>query len=601
MLNLQKIIKHFFIETYHIKKPLLFFINIVSLIGVILGFILLASIIGYNNSPQLITYHVNLLYIILNIFGLKFILNYIFDTSHRKYLKNNWMELLITAIILFHDIDLMFLGKLWLLDALHYFHLFSSFSIFIVLFILFLVFSLRILFYFDFKIWWLKLNPAALLSLSFIFLILVGTVLLKLPKMTVGNHIATIDALFTSTSACCVTGLIVQDTATFFTLKGQIVILILIQLGGFNILTIAAFIGSLYSKKNSLSSTQIVSNLMDTENTKGLINIVRKVVFYTLFIELIGAILIYFSWGNSIFDSFKERIFFSVFHSLSAFNNAGFSLFSDGLFESTIRHHYGLQLIICALIILGGLGFLVLQDVFSIQKIKERRKSNWKTYNPHTRLVLRVTSVLILTGTLFFLIIENQKILEGYPWYGKIVTSFFHSVTLRTAGFNTIDVSHLSIPVLILSIIFMFIGASPGSTGGGIKTTTFAVAIKATIDNLRGKEHVELFKRTIPWKSVNKTYGILMISFVVLIIFSIGLSITEPNISLDKITFEAVSAMGTVGLSMGITSQLSLGGKIIIILLMFIGRLGTLTLGLALSQKVIYKNYRYPNTHLLVG
>ncbi len=602
MLSFSEIRKNIYLKIYDVKKPFILFIDVVSIVCIISGIILLGGFIGYDKSKQLMMYYNDLTYIFLNVFALRFVVKLFFNIiSYEEYLKKNWIELIVTLIVSFHNIDLLFFGKDWLLTFLDLIYSLSDVYIFTVLFVLFSIISIRILYNFDFKIWWIKLNPAALLSLSFIFLILTGTVLLKLPHMTVNHYISITDALFTSTSACCVTGLVVQDTATYFTLKGQIIILILIQLGGFNMLTIAAFIGSLYRKKNLLSSTKIVSDLMDTENTKGLVTIIRKVVFYTLFIEFVGAILIYFSWGSDVFHSFKDRLFFSIFHALSAFNNAGFSLFSNGLFEQSVQHHYVLQLIIAALIILGGLGFLVLQDMFSFENIRERKRKPWKKYNVHTRLVLRVTLLLIVLGAILFFALENGKSVKDYPWYGKLVASFFHSVTLRTAGFNTVDIAQLSAPVLIFSMILMFIGASPGSTGGGIKTTTIAVAIKATIDNLRGKEHVELFNRTIPWKSVNKTYAILMISFIVLIVFTTALSITESDFTLDKIVFEAVSAMGTVGLSMGITADLSEAGKILIIILMYIGRLGSLTLGLALSQKVIYKNYRYPKTHLLIG
>jgi potassium uptake TrkH family protein len=447
----------------------------------------------------------------------------------------------------------------------------------------------------------LHLNPAALLSLSFLLLITFGTIVLSLPRMTTGQNISVLDALFTSTSASCVTGLIVQDTANFFTLRGQLAIMILIQLGGLNMVIVATFISSIYSGRGSLSSARILSSMLDTDYTDNLKIIIRKVVLYSAIIELAGVIAIFFSWGQYPFNSLGEKIYFSIFHAISAFNNAGFSLFSHGLNETALQHQYTLHLVIAFLIILGGLGFLVLQDVFSFDRLRKKENRKWQKLQPHSRLILRISGALLLIAGVAFYFLENTNSLVGHSLTGKIITSFFQAVTLRTAGFNTVDIGSLTTPTLLLFLFFMFVGASPGSTGGGIKTSTFFIAIQAAVANIRGKENVEIYHRTISWEAVNKTYAIIIISLSLLFGFTFLLTIAEPQFSLKEIIFETFSAFGTVGLSTGITEQLSDAGKIIITILMYIGRLGSLTIGIALSRKIKYKNYKYPTAHFIVG
>jgi trk system potassium uptake protein TrkH len=445
------------------------------------------------------------------------------------------------------------------------------------------------------------ISPGAFLALSFLGLISIGTVLLKMPEMTHGS-ISWIDALFTSTSACCVTGLIVQDTAEFFTFRGQLIIMLLFQLGGLNMLTIATFIGSFYRKAGSLYASNLLRDVLDTDQTGSLSDILRKVIYYSLSFELAGAVLLYFLWGNQyVFQDAGDRLFFSVFHSVSAFNNAGFSLFTNGLFESSVRFQYGAHVVVMLLIITGGLGFIVLQDVFSNTPFKRRQKGYWRNLMVNSRVVLNITFWMLLTGALLFYVFEYNNALKDHSFAGKIVTSFFQSATTRTAGFNTVDTSSLTIPTLLVFMLFMFVGASPGSTGGGIKTTTFAVAMKAAWANIRGRQHVEVFRRNIRWASVNKTYAIIAMALTFLFIFTILLSITNPQFSLREILFEQISAIGTVGLSLGITGDISMAGKLILVVSMFVGRIGSLTMIVIFSRRMISGNYRYPNARLMIG
>lgn len=586
------------IRLYTIKPAVRLFLDMLSIAAIAGGFAVILNFFGYRHNQEHLNDLLALMWIINYFFVFKYVMMFLLDFDPLKYLRQNKKRKVITIILICNLIIKLLTGE----DLLLSISLGHDVVLFFILSIFFAIFSILVIAHADDTIGHIHLQPAALLSLSFLVLITMGAIALSLPQMTTNKSITLIDALFTSTSASCVTGLSVQDTAHFFTLKGQFVIMILIQMGGLNMLIVATFITFLMGKSGSLESSKIISNLMDTDNNFNLRKIVLNVITYSILIETLGTILIFFSWGEAqVFNSLKQKIFFSVFHSISAFNNAGFSLFSQGLYEPAIRHQYAMQLVIAFQIILGGLGFIVLQDVFSYEKIRSRVKHPWKKKEPHTKMVLWTSLVLILIGMTAFIILENNRTLQGYSFTGKVVTAFFQSVTLRTAGFNTVDISSLTKPILLLFMVLMFIGASPGSTGGGIKTTTFIVALKSAIANIRGKEHVEAYKRNISWHAVNKTYAIIAISVSILFLFTFALSISEPEISFVKIIFECFSAMGTVGLSMGITPDLSIAGKVIIILLMYIGRLGTLTLGIALSKKTKYKNYRYPDTHVMIG
>jgi potassium uptake TrkH family protein len=448
----------------------------------------------------------------------------------------------------------------------------------------------------------LDIGPAMLLIFSFLFLILGGTGLLMLPEMTVNHHIPFINALFTSASASCVTGLIVVDTATFFSFKGQMVIMLLIQMGGINIISFATFFTTFYSRSTSVRYQSLMKDFLSTDTFSDTRSILREVIFYSLIFEFVGSLLIYFSWGNHVvFPSLKDKLFFTVFHAISAFNNAGFSLFTNNLYEQGIRYAYNLQIIIAFLIIFGGIGFITLRDILTNISLHKRRIHFFKRLQVNTRLVLLVTSILIITGAVMFYVLERNNALAGKDFTNSFVTSLFQSITTRTAGFNTVDFSRLSVPLIILFMFLMYIGASPGSTGGGIKTTTFAVVIKSALDTIRGKRHVEFYQHSISFESINKAYSLILFSGTLIFMFTFLLAITEPGIAFSRLLFEEISAFATVGLSTGITGSLSVAGKYILILSMFIGRVGTLTLILALSKKAFYTRYKYGKANIMIG
>ena len=450
----------------------------------------------------------------------------------------------------------------------------------------------------------IKLKPASTFIYSFVVLILAGTGLLMLPEMTTQpGSMPFIDALFTSVSASCVTGLIVVDTATYFTFKGQVVILALIQLGGIGILTFATFFALFLKKGVGISHQAMIRDFLSEEslfNAKGML---AQIVVFTIIIEALGAFLLYILWdANAPFiDDQGEMIFQSAFHSISAFCNAGFSLFTNGLYEDWARKAYLSHLVIAFLIIFGSLGFPAIRDIFSFRNIRARLEAPWKKWKLSTRIAVWASLALIVFGTLVFKFTEANHTLKGVDSMGSWVTAFFQSVTTRTAGFNTVDMAALSVPTVVLFIFLMFIGASSGSTGGGIKTSTFVLIFLSVITTIRGKKSLELGSRSISFDLLNKAFTVFIFSATYILVGTFLLAVFEPKKEILDLVFEQVSAFCTVGLSRGITADLSTASKLVLISSMYIGRIGTLTLAFALASRVETTSYRYPKAHILVG
>jgi potassium uptake TrkH family protein len=467
----------------------------------------------------------------------------------------------------------------------------------------------------------INVEPATLFIGSFLLLILLGTLLLLLPAMSRSTEaVPFVTALFTSVSASCVTGLIVVDTGTYFSTKGQFVILLLFQIGGIGIVSFATFFATFLSKGVGLKHQSMIKDFLSTENLLSAQGLLRKVIVITLSIELAGAFIIFLSWDENLqFNSVYQKIFFSIFHSVSAFCNAGFSLFPQGLETNMLSNNsplfkasgnvievnsmYNLHLSIALLIILGSIGFNTIEDVFAFDKQKNQLIRPVQQWQISTKIAVYSTGILILIGFLTFTALEiyqltDRTIVEAF------ITTFFQSVTLRTAGFNTIDLTTLKVPTIIMSIFLMFIGASPGGTGGGIKSTTFYIIALSAWLNIKGLNRIEIGKRTIPDQLVGRAYSIFIFATTYNLIAVFLLSITEANTEgADILTllFEQISAFSTVGLSLGITSSLTTAGKFILIVTMYIGRVGTITLALALSEKVLTTSYRYPDGYVMVG
>jgi Trk-type K+ transport system membrane component len=333
--------------------------------------------------------------------------------------------------------------------------------------------------------------------------------------------------------------------------------------------------------------------------TKGLL---RKLILLTLSIEAVGTVIIFMTWGHDVeFVSTGSKIFYSVFHAVSGFCNAGFSLFPEGLYSNPLQGSYILHLTIAMLILLGGIGFPTMIDLFSPKALRARMAAPWRNWRLLTRVTVYTSAALLAFGMITFFLLEYFNTLANLNFAEALVTAFFQSVTTRSSGFNTVDMSVVSVPTLLIMMILMFIGASPGSMGGGIKTTTFTVIILSVIATIRGKKNIEIGKRTIPPFVSYKAFAVFTFAVVFNVFFLIILSITDAQFDILRLAFEQVSAFATVGLSTGITAGLSDVGKLVIILSMYIGRVGTLTLALAISSRAYSTAYRYPDTHLAIG
>lgn len=459
----------------------------------------------------------------------------------------------------------------------------------------------------------LKVNPGLLFIFSFLLLIIIGALALMLPISTVSGHFGFVDALFTSTSAVCVTGLGVVDTGTYFTRFGQDVLLVLISLGGLGVMTFTSFFGFFFKGETSFRNQMIYKDFTGEDNLKNVFSTIIKVVTFTIGVEIVGALLLFSSLSPADFqDDWGKQAYFSIFHSISAFNNAGFQLKSNGLYDATLHHNHVFQTVIAVLIIFGGLGFYISFNIIKYlgDRIKIRARNilfgdtlkhtPW-VLNFNSRIVLRTTFILLLVGTIVFYFTEYNGTIKDHWGPGKVLSAFFLSVTPRTAGFNNIDMTALSREGMLVTILLMWIGASPGSTGGGIKTTTFAVATLGIFNVARGRKNVEFAKREVAQESLYRAFVVICLSLIFLGFSSLLVSYFNPEITLDKLVFECFSAYGTVGLSMGITSQLSTESKIVIIFTMFVGRVGALTFLMAVLRKAVDNRfYRYPSENVII-
>ena len=451
------------------------------------------------------------------------------------------------------------------------------------------------------------LNPAQLFLISFVVIILGGTLLLSLPGATY-EGIGLLDALFTATSAVCVTGLIVVDTATHFTFFGQSILLFLIQIGGLGILTFVSYFSYFFKGEISYEK-QIAINQINSSGAIGKeLGLLKNILIITLSIEAFSALLIFYNTDPAAFNSLSERVFFSVFHAVSAFCNAGFSTLSDSLMQGGFQFNYGLQLAIILTFVLGGLGFPIVSNIVSYLSYKTKGvfsffdKPNYRPWvlTLNSRIALITTIVLTVGGTLVFFGLEKDGVLSSHSGFGKLVTALFGATTPRTAGFNTVDASHFRFPTLLLTMFLMWVGASPKSTGGGIKTSTLAIAILNILSLAKGRERIELYRREIVEVAVKRAFAMISLSIIVIAIGVLGISAFEPDLTMIEIAFESVSAYSTTGLSMGVTSSLSPISKFIIIILMFVGRVSALTVLIAIFRNVINQNYRYPKEEITI-
>lgn len=440
----------------------------------------------------------------------------------------------------------------------------------------------------------LKLTPPKILSLGFLLLIAAGTVLLWLPISSTGDRISFVDALFMATSATCVTGLAVIDTGTQLSTFGQIVLLILFQFGGLGFVTMATLITLVLNKRISLKERLLLQESMNQNSMQGIVLLIRKVLIYSVVIELSGAIL--FTVRFMLDMPFGKAVYYGIFHSISIFNNAGFDLFGDihGPFSGLTRYVEDpiVNITSMLLIFLGGIGFIVLADVLDFPKRKR--------LTLHSKVVLSTSAILIVMGAIIFFGLEFNHTLKPLHAGGKTMASFLQAVTPRSGGVTTIEIPLLRESTHFLLILLMFIGAAPGSTGGGIKITTFAILVMAVYARLRGKEDIVMFRHRISKDNVYRAITMTLLSLMLIVLATMLLSVTEQAGFL-AVLFEAVSAFGTSGITMGLTPELTSAGKLLIIVLMFVGRTGPLTLAYALKPKKGKELYRYPEGNITIG
>ncbi|KOO47145.1 Ktr system potassium transporter B [Priestia koreensis] len=433
-----------------------------------------------------------------------------------------------------------------------------------------------------------KISPPQFLILTFVVFIILGTMLLKMP-ISSNQPISWLDSLFTITSAMTVTGLVVVDTGTAYSYVGQVIIMIWIQIGGLGIMSFAILFFMFLGKKIGFRERVLIQQSLNQTTIGGVIRLVRSLFAFSLIIEGIAVIFLSIRWVPEL--GWGKGLYYSLFHAVSAFNNAGFGLWPDNLMK-----YVGdpiVNLTISGLLILGGLGFTVMADVW--------RKRTFSKLSLHSKLMIVGTIVLNIVAMVIILLLEmnNAKTLGSLPWSDKLWAAYFQGVSPRTAGFNTIDVTQINDSTAFFTIILMFIGAGSASTGGGIKLTTFLIIVLAVFTYLKGKEEITTFKRSIDNKLVFKSLAIAMISilFVILAVFILSITEKAPFV---KIVYEVVSAFGTVGLSMGLTFDLTWIGKIVLIFIMFLGKLGPLTLAFSLARRDSSK-IRYPKEDILAG
>lgn len=439
-----------------------------------------------------------------------------------------------------------------------------------------------------------RFTPVQILATGFAIVIFVGAVLLSLPiSSQSGQRTPFLDCLFTSTSSVCVTGLIVVDTGTHWTYFGKTVIMLLIEIGGLGFMSFATLLAILLGKKITLKERLVMQEALNTFNIQGLVKMAKYILLFTFSIQGGGALLLSTQFIPRY--GLAKGLYYSIFHSVSAFCNAGFDLFGNFSSLTSVYNNPVIILVIAFLIIIGGIGFYVWYEIYNY---KGRRK-----LSTHSKLVLWATFLLLIVGTILMFIFEsnNPGTMANMTFNNKILSSFFAAVTPRTAGFNSISTSDMTMAGKFLTILLMFVGGASGSTAGGIKVTTAGVLIMTVVCVVKGKQDTEINKKRISKEIVYRALAITVIGLALVITVTMILSITEVKFPFEYYLYEATSAFGTVGITLGLTTKLSSIGKIVILLTMYAGRVGPLTLAIAFARKLKNSSIKYPEEKILVG
>ena len=568
----------------------------VSLLAVLIIFIDLGFV--HNNALRIIF---NIYYNVVLLIGILSI-----SKTYIKNRKINLSKAYFIDIVLLSALLLVLLYNVWIIIT----NSLQSTHSFITLFLV-VSFFIREFFNLRMEINYRRLGPAQIFVISFFTIIFLGSFLLMLPKATIGN-ISYVDALFTSTSAVCVTGLNVVDVEFTYTILGQVIIMFLIQIGGLGIMTITTYFSYFFKGGSSYKNQLLVKDITNDERLDNVFSSLKSILTITFIIEGLGFLLIFLSLNN-VNLSLGEKAFFSIFHAVSGFCNAGYSTLSGNLYDIRIRFDYPVHLIISGLIIFGGLGFPIIHNIWEyvttnirdiIKRVFKHEKYTYSTLviNVNSQIVIITTLILLIVGTVGFYVFEKDGVLTEYSSeFGKWTAAFFGSVTTRTAGFNSTDTGALTIPTSLLFIVLMWIGASPASTGGGIKTSTFAVAFLNFIALIRGKKRIEFAGREISQQTVSRAFAQMTLAILFIMIITFVMITFEKDKEPLDLLFETVSAYGTVGLSRNITPLLSNPGKIVIIITMFVGRVSLYTLLTSMMRQVKFTKYRYPTEEILIN
>ncbi|PJZ78412.1 TrkH family potassium uptake protein [Leptospira neocaledonica] len=443
-----------------------------------------------------------------------------------------------------------------------------------------------------------KISPSLVMTGSFAILILLGTAALCLPRAE-ARPIQLVDLFFTAVSAVCVTGLSTIDISQDLTGTGQVILMVLVQLGGLGLMTLTVFFALVLEGQVSVTEKLIVKDLFSQESIGRAGSILKQVAYQTFAIEAIGSVFLYVTFPKELGFSQKELIFQSVFHSITGFCNAGFALFPRGLAEPYFKESYTFLSTLMILIIFGGLGFPTVNQL--LKKIRFDGESFRHRFSLGSKLILITTLFLLFFGWISYWVLERNFSLKDLNWYDQAFHSLFYSVTTRTAGFNTLDISSMGIPMVFVSLFLMWVGASPNSTGGGIKTSTLALAVLQFYQFFTGKERVDVFGRTVAENSLSRASVAIVLSMFIIFLGILFLICFEKPLPFLDICYEVVSAYGTTGLSRGITSKFETPGKLLLCFVMFVGRVGVLTVLLAFVPKRKPRRYWYPEEYVVVG
>ena len=575
-----------------------------SMIGVLIYYY------GFPQTPESRTFLTRIIELSFIFYTVRFLVKIIYEFNPLKFMRQHWIETTIVLLLIIEGISYNFFGVL--LTGKFFRHIgledltdFSNILIqlFFMTYIFVEAFKKR-----DFK-QYIKIYPGLLFMLTLAGTIIVGTGLLMLPEMTnPGQSLTFLDSLFISTSSVSVTGLDSVGMINILSFKGEVVILFLIQIGALNTIAFGALYLLLAKFGVGLKQHKIIEDYVNESHFLDTEKMFLRIVKWVLIIELIGSVIIFtLLKPQGMLESTPSRIFHSVFHAVSSFCNAGISMLPDGMTNPLIVHNYPFHLVTFGLFFLGAFGMIYLFDLIGIKHIRHRMKYPWKSLRFDTKLSLYTTLILLVVAAVVFFFLENHGSMEGRSWFGKITTTIYNAMSPRATGLISVPFSSLSMPFLVFFLFLMFIGGSSGSTSGGIRVSTFAVVVSSVVSTIRRRPHVEILKRTIDNELVLRAYSILIFFMVGNLVGIFALSITEHaalesgQLTVFQLIFEHVAAASTVGTSSGVTPLLTDPGKVVIIIAMFIGRCGTLTVAYLFGRKASIRKYKYPKGHVMVG